>query len=84
MKTRLKITALSRAEEIAFDRGYAAAVANLICLHGTSTEAYETFMQNFGSLEDAKKNGISHFDTEYLSKLFPRAEDVDDMIINSH
>lgn len=51
-----------------FDRGYAAAVANLISLHGPSTEARETFLQNFSSIEELKKIGVSDFDIEQIIK----------------
>ncbi len=54
----------------AFDRGYAAAVANLISLHGDSTEAQETFRQNFSGISEIKKLGVSEFDWEILSKHF--------------
>lgn len=53
-----------------FDKGYAAAVANLINLHGDMVSARETFLQNFDSIEDVKKAGVSEFDLEILSKHF--------------
>ena len=53
-----------------FGRGYAAAVANLIALHGISTEARETFHQNFSCLGDIKKLKVSEFDMDILKKHF--------------
>ncbi len=53
-----------------FNRGYSCAVANLINLHGVSTESMETFTQNFSSIDDVKKCGASDFDIEEISKLF--------------
>ena len=53
-----------------FDKGYAAAVANLINLHGDMVSARETFLQNFDSIKDIKKLGVSEFDLEILSKHF--------------
>ena len=53
-----------------FNRGYSCAVANLINLHGVSTESMETFKQNFSSIADVKKCGASDFDIEEISKLF--------------
>ena len=61
---------MKTAEENAFNRGYAAAVSNLINLHGVSTEAYETFRQNFYDLESVKKCGASDFDIKEIAKLF--------------
>ena len=53
-----------------FDRGYACAVANLINLHGISTEAVETFNQMFASFKSLKDIGLSEFDAEILKKHF--------------
>ena len=78
LKSEIKQVINSTLEEIAkeqrnegFDHGYLAAVANLINLHGVSTEASETFRQHFDDFESAKKCNISDFDINEISKLFP-------------
>ena len=56
--------------QLEFEKGYATAVANLISLHGASTEAEETFRQQFDGLEDLDKLELSGYDMYNLKKLF--------------
>ena len=57
-----------------FCQGYCCAIANLISLHGNSTEAEDTYMENFLSISKLKSRNVSSYDIKILSPMIREIE----------